>query len=300
VQTLTTDLDGPLTYADHGGPADGPALVLVHGLGASHLSWLSLAERLVATHRVLAVDLVGFGHSEPLTRRSAVEGNRDVLARFVRQVVRGPATLVGNSMGGMVAALTAHAHPAIVEALVLVNPALPGTLHPRALRTVDPRLAMHFALYNLPGVGARAMRLRRQRLTPRQQVTELLAGVCADPGRIDPRLVDLLVSLAESRRAYPWSDEAFLEAQRSVMRHLTTGRKRYLELLSGLRQPILLVHGDQDRLIDVGAARALAPRNPAIQLVVLPGVGHAPQLEAPDALAAAILGWHAGALDQAA
>jgi pimeloyl-ACP methyl ester carboxylesterase len=296
----TTDLDGSVSYADHGGPQDAPALVLVHGLGASHLSWTSLVERLVGTHRVVALDLVGFGHSEPGDRSATVEANAGVLARFVDEVVGGPVTLVGNSMGGMVSALTADAHPALVDALVLVNPALPGTLHARSLRSVDPRLALHFAMYNLPGAGSRFMSWRRGRFTAREQVDQLLAGVCADPARIDPEVVDRLVALAETRRSYDWSDAAFLEAQRSVMRLLTTGRSRYVRLLSQLDQPVLLVHGEQDRLVDVAAARALAPRSPRMELVTLPGVGHAPQLEAPDDLAAVILDWHAGVLDRAA
>lgn len=296
----TAHLDGPVSYADHGGPDGAPTLVLVHGLGASHLSWLSLAQRLIGTHRVVALDLVGFGHSDPGSRQTTVMANRDLLARFVDQVVGGPVTLVGNSMGGMVSALTAAAHPALVDGVVLVNPALPGTLHPRSLRSVDPRLALHFAMYNLPGTGERFLRMRRRRLTPRQQVDQLLASVCVDPSRVDPTVVDLLVSLTATRRGYAWSDTAFLDAQRSVMRVLTTGRGRYLQLLSGLTQPTLLVHGEQDRLVDVGAARALAARSPGMDLVTLPDVGHAPQLEAPDDLAALILPWHAGTLDRAA
>lgn len=300
MDTSTADLDGPVTYADHGGPADAPTLLLVHGLGASHLSWLSLADRLVATHRVVALDLVGFGHSEPGPRRASVEHNRDLLARFVRQVVGRPVTLVGNSMGGMITAMTAHAHPRLIESVVLVDPALPGALDVRSLRRVDPRMAMFFTLYNVPGVGEPFMRLRRARLTPRQQVAQLLSDVCVDPSRVEPRVIDLLVSATAARRSYAWSDRAFLAAERSVVRHLTTGRGRYTEILANLRQPTLLVHGEGDRLVDVRAARAVAPRNPRMDLVTLPHVGHAPQLEAPDELAELIVRWHAGRLDRAA
>ena len=69
-RSATVDLGGPVHYVDFGGPADGPVLVLVHGLGGSHLNW-DLFAPLVREHaRVLALDLPGFGRSEPAGRRS--------------------------------------------------------------------------------------------------------------------------------------------------------------------------------------------------------------------------------------
>src|SRR6266540_513830 len=61
----TADLGGPVHYVDFGGPAAAPRVVLVHGLGGSHLNWCLLAPRLVAKARLLAVDLVGFGLTHP-------------------------------------------------------------------------------------------------------------------------------------------------------------------------------------------------------------------------------------------
>ncbi len=293
MQLQTIDVDGPFHYADHGGPAGAPLLVLVHGLGASHLSWLPTAERLTATHRVIAPDLVGFGHTAPEGRGTTVADNRDHLARFLRRVADGPVTLVGNSMGGMVSAMTAHAHPTLVDALVLVNPALPGRVDAARLRALDPRIALFFALYNTPLVGEAFMALRRSRMSPRRQVELLLEGICADPSRVDQRVVDMLVSLATTRRAYGWSDAAFLSAERSIMRQLTLGRARYTDILTGLRMPSLLVHGERDGLVDVAAARAIAPLNASMQLVTLPDVGHVPQLEVPTELTDLIVGWHA-------
>lgn len=289
----TVDLDGPVHVLDRPGPApDAPVAVLVHGLGASHVSWLPLVDRLAATHRVLAPDLVGFGHSAPEGRDATVEGNRDVLARLLRQEVpQGGSLLVGNSMGGMVAAMAAAAHPHLVGTLVLVDPALPGTVDLRALTAVDPRTVAVLLLSGVPVLGERLLRARRARTTPQEQVAQLLDSVCADAGRVDPAVVDLLVASATARRRYDWADGAFIQAQRSIMRHLTTGRSRYLDLLAGLAHPALLVHGDRDRLVDVRAARRLAAHIPAMRYVELPGVGHAPQLEVPDRLAEAIRDW---------
>src|SRR5439155_876425 len=85
------------------GSGTGPTLVLVHGLGGSHVNWMAVAPALARDARVLAVDLAGFGRT-PLGERSAdVHANRILLDRFLEAVAAGPVVLVGNSMGGLVA-----------------------------------------------------------------------------------------------------------------------------------------------------------------------------------------------------
>src|SRR3954453_21312372 len=119
------DLDGPVHYLDFGGPADGPLLVCVHGLGGSHVNWLAIGPELAKTCRVLALDLAGHGRT-PLSGRSpGVHANRRLLHRFVTEVVSGPVILVGNSMGGMISLAEAADAPSEVTGLVLIDPALP-------------------------------------------------------------------------------------------------------------------------------------------------------------------------------
>src|SRR3954469_9741776 len=137
----TVDLGGPVHYVDYGGNPDGPVLVLVHGLGGSHLNWDLLAPQLTGQARVVALDLPGFGRSEPGGRRTSVPANVAVLGRFLDEVVKEPAVLVGNSMGGMLSILTAGERPESVSGLVLLDPAIPG---PR--RALDPLVAVTFAL----------------------------------------------------------------------------------------------------------------------------------------------------------
>src|SRR5438552_1214348 len=123
MRSRTIDLDGPVHYADFGGT--GPTLVLVHGLGGSHVNWMAVAPALARDARVLAVDLAGFGRT-PLGERSAdVHANRILLDRFLEGVAAGPAVLVGNSMGGLVAMMEAALAPERVAGLVLVAPAQP-------------------------------------------------------------------------------------------------------------------------------------------------------------------------------
>ena len=98
-------------FVDHGGPADGPLLVLVHGLGGSLLNWAALAPRLTDVARVVALDLVGFGLTRAVGRSASVEDDQRLLHRFLTEVVGGPAIVVGNSMGGLITIMQATAHP---------------------------------------------------------------------------------------------------------------------------------------------------------------------------------------------
>src|SRR5438876_959824 len=119
----TLDLDGPVHVADFGGA--GPTMVLVHGLGGSHANWLAVGPALAAHARVLAPDLPGFGRT-PLAGRSAhVHAGVALVDSLLDTVADGPAILVGNSMGGLIAMMQAAACPEKVAGLVLVGPAQP-------------------------------------------------------------------------------------------------------------------------------------------------------------------------------
>jgi pimeloyl-ACP methyl ester carboxylesterase len=85
-------------------------------------------------------------------------------------------------------------------------------------------------------------------------------------------------------------DSAFLAAARSTVR-TATRRGRYLATMRAVRAPVLLLHGESDRLVPVRSARAAAARNPSWELHTFPKIGHVPQLEVPDLTATRILDW---------
>ncbi|MGB7449195.1 MAG: alpha/beta hydrolase, partial [Ornithinimicrobium sp.] len=96
-------------WVDFGGPAQPEALlVLVHGLGGSTVNWESLVPRLIDRFQCVALDLAGFGLTEPGPRRGTVEDNTTLLEAFVAAVsAEHPnlrVVLVGNSMGGLICA----------------------------------------------------------------------------------------------------------------------------------------------------------------------------------------------------
>ncbi|WP_233517536.1 alpha/beta fold hydrolase [Geodermatophilus marinus] len=281
----TVDLGGPVHHVDYGGREDGPVVVLVHGLGGSHLNWDLLAPLLTPYARVHALDLPGFGLSEPGRRLTGVRDNVAVLDRFVREVAGAPAVLVGNSMGGMISVLEAARSPAKVSGLVLVDPALPG---PRG--RPDPRVAANFALYAVPGVGERRIAQRRAQLGARGTVLETMRLCGVDPDRLPPELVDRSVALVDQRQDVSGMDRAFLTATRSLLLLLADPRL-LRRALAGVDVPVLLLHGDRDRLVPVSVARDLARRYPAWRYEELPGVGHVPQLEVPERVAELILDW---------
>src|SRR5690348_12888685 len=103
---------GPVHYVDYGG--EGTPVVLVHGLGGSHLNWMCVGRELAAAppgYRVVAPDLVGFGRTPLAGRSSSIEAQVELLAAFIEKVAGGPCVLAGNSMGGLISVLTAEAHP---------------------------------------------------------------------------------------------------------------------------------------------------------------------------------------------
>jgi pimeloyl-ACP methyl ester carboxylesterase len=283
--TRTVDIGGPVHYVDFGGNPAGPTVVLVHGLGGSHLNWDLLAPLLTDSARVFALDLPGFGLSEPGLRLATVQNNRRVLERFIRDVAGAPVILVGNSMGGMLSILQASRRPETVSGLVLLDPAIPG-----GRRKLDGRVALNFAAFGIPGVGERFLAARRRRMGARATVRQTLELCGIDPDTVPERLIDRSVALIKRRQDVAGMDRAFLTAARSLLLLLIDPRLLY-RAMAAIRVPVLLMQGVQDRLVPVAAAREAARRHPDWRYVELAGVGHVPQLQVPRLVADEMLAW---------
>jgi pimeloyl-ACP methyl ester carboxylesterase len=280
------DLDGLVHYLDFGGPAHGPMIVAVHGLGGSAVNWSAIAPLLTRKYRVMALDLAGHGLTASAGRGTDVASNTALLRRFIDVVAAGPVILLGNSMGGMISLLAASAAPEAVSSLILLDPALP--LQP--VRP-DPLVTAVFAVSATPVLGP--LLARHRRLMPVESlVASTLALCCVDPARVAPDIVARHVEVARRRAAMAGDGRDFARAARSVVE--TAGLLRgqaYRRSLRGIDCPVLLIHGQRDRLVPVAAARAVARSHPAWTLVELPDIGHVPQLEAPAETAQAIKTW---------
>jgi len=278
------DLDGPVHYADYGG--EGPPMVLVHGLGGSHLNWMRVGPSLAEHAHVYAIDLAGFGRTPPAGRSTDVRANRALLDRFIAHV-GGRAIVVGNSMGGLISATQASLRPDSVSRLILVDPALPRTAGHRP----DAIVVAMFAAYAVPMVGERFVAERAKRLGAEGMVRETMRMCNADVSRVPKDVIDAHVRFAQERMdTMPWSAKSFLAAARSIV-SVVAQKKQYNEMLRAIVSPTLVIHGDRDRLVPVGAARNLASIQPDWTIDVFEGVGHTPMIETPEAFVQSITRW---------
>jgi pimeloyl-ACP methyl ester carboxylesterase len=289
-QSRWIDLDGPVHYLDFGGPAHGPMVVCVHGLSGSAVNWSAIAPLLTTRCRLLAPDLAGHGLTRSAGRGTDVSSNRRLLHRFIESVPAGPVILMGNSMGGMISLLEASAAPLSVAGLILVDPALPFVP-----AKPDPLVSAMFVLCATPGLG-RLILGRVHHMTPESAVAGVLSLCCADVSRVPADVVAQHVEVARQRAAFTNLGRDISLAMRSVI--ATAGLhdgQAYRRSIRSITCPVLLLHGERDRLVPVTAARAAARAHPSWSLVVLPGVGHVPQLEAPRECADAVNEWLAAA-----
>jgi pimeloyl-ACP methyl ester carboxylesterase len=281
----TVDLDGPVRYREWPGPP-GATFVCVHGLGGTHLNWMAVAPGLSRHGRVLALDLSGFGHTPRAGRSSGLPANRRLLSSYISEVVEPPVIGVGNSMGGAIVALQAALEPTSLAGAILTSPALPWTREVRPERVI----VAAFTFYRVPGLAEVLVRNRALRWGPERIVREALRVCCVDPSRIDPAVVQAQVEMTAFRERDRDAVPAFLQAARSLM-HLK-GRPAFVRrVMNGVRCPVLLIHGERDRLVPVDLAREAVRNRKGWRLEVIPDVGHVAHMEGPDRWLDAVAEW---------
>jgi pimeloyl-ACP methyl ester carboxylesterase len=269
-----------------GDSPDGTPIVFVHGLGGSHLNWCLIGPELAAGRRAVALDLHGFGLTPGTRATATVQHNTRLLDRFVREVTGTPVILAGNSMGGLISLMQTAAAPETVCGLVLIDPALPPPG-----QTPDRQVGSQFLLYALPGLGELYIRAVMSRRPPELAVRRVIELCFADPSRADPAMLTASIALAAERQRQEHPNAtAFLAASRSLMR-VVGQRHRYWEMMASVRVPVLLIGGEADRLVSAASMGQAAARNPRWETVMLPGVGHTPQLEVPDTVIGTVRDW---------
>jgi pimeloyl-ACP methyl ester carboxylesterase len=244
----------------------GPPLVLIHGVGSTRAVWRRAIPVLADARAVCALDVPGFGDSEPLGEGFELPAVADRIASGVVERVDPPFDLLGSSLGGALALLVATRHPELVRRLLLCAPA--GF---RALPDPLPRVA---------GTGASTLLAARRRLgraLAGRGIARrtLLAGVVADGAGLsedDARL--LLEASARAARLGP----AVAAAARADLR----------SELAGLSRPLGLVWGDADRVIPAMTAERILALRPDAPLELVSDAGHVPHLERPAQFAAAV------------
>ena len=259
VRSETVEVAGQrLHHFDLKGSGKGPPIVLVHGLSGAAAGFsrvfFSLARRF---SRVLAVDLPGHGFSPAYCLGPAcVRGQYDMLVAYCRQVVGGPAFVVGNSLGGAFAVKLAAEHPELVQALGLVSPAGADVGHElfrEVLEAMDVRTA--------------------------EQCRTLTRRLFHRPPWVMMVFADLMRSVYSTPAVKELSADALITRE-----YLTP------EVLGKLSMPVLLIWGASEKLLpyqSLAFFRSHLPPHSRVREVE--GFGHIPQVERPGELAAELL-----------
>jgi pimeloyl-ACP methyl ester carboxylesterase len=262
-----------------------PALY-VHGLGGSSQNWTDLAYLLAGRLDGEAIDLPGFGYSDP-GRSYAIAAMADRVIRWIEERDRGPVHLFGNSLGGAITVWVAGTRPDLVRTLTLVSPAMPF---------MDPRRSLQSRLLPLLLIP-RAERLAAKRLnliTPEAMASAVIDACFADPSVVPQQRLAEAVAEIRRRSEAPWFVDAYLRSLRglvgSFLRSYLPGANSMWRVAERITAPTLVITGRQDRLVDVRVAPAVARLIPDSRLLVIDNVGHVAQMERPHAVARAFLG----------
>lgn len=237
-------------YYDVRGEGSGPTVLLVHGLGGSANGFFRIFAGLKKRFsRILAPDLPGHGFSPlPPTGALPLLGQFDLLQDFADQMLHEPAYVVGNSLGGAMSIMLTHARPQLVKGLALIAPA--------GAKVAAERMAELFAAMSVKSTAeARALTKRLFHSTP------------------------LVFTLFAHELKKMYGTEAVLHVFKEVTPDLASIEP---EILQGIKQPVLLLWGQSEKLLPfegVDYFRAHLPAHAEIHIVKR--FGHVPQVERP-------------------
>lgn len=264
----------------------GAAVVYVHGLGGSSTNWTDVAGLLAPHGHGLAVDLPGFGFSEPQPDFDfTLDAHTDFLARLIERLGHGPVHLLGNSMGGAISLLLAARRPGLVRTLTLISPAMPDR-RPDPRRLSDPLMALAY----LPLVGSRVRR-RLAAYSPRERAQQVIRLCFADPTGFPAHRLDELAEEHAARAGFTWANPAMSRSTMGIFRTwFARGPASLWAAAPNVSAPTLVIWGSDDRVISVNRAVRTANALPRGRLLVLPKTGHVAQMERPEVVAKAVLG----------
>ncbi len=253
-----------------------PVFILLHGTLMNTYTWHEVVEPLAQQGAVIVYDRPPFGlASRPMPGEwegaspYSYESQTDLLVGLMDELHIPQAILVGNSMGGSIAMLTAQRHPDRVQALVLVAPAQTSHGFPGAVRWL-------FATPQMRRLGP---------LFLRNQVEKFGADIYAQSWH-DPSQIQ-----AEDKAAY--STLFRIQNWDRSLWELFVAARPFEAILDphAITAPTLVVTGDDDRVLGTATNVALSKELPHAQLATLAGCGHTPQEECPDDFMDAITHW---------
>ncbi|MGB8012008.1 MAG: alpha/beta hydrolase [Terriglobales bacterium] len=242
----------------------GAAVVLIHGMFGDFLDWEPVLAPLSRSRRVIALDLPGFGSSSKPRREYTADFVLSTLSELLHDLSIDQATLVGNSFGGQIAILYALAHPEAVAKMVLVNS---GGFQ----RFTPDEIAFTESRFNEAALAA---------LTP--EINALLFS-------------PVFVHSSATSAAYLQRQNAkltradFPAYAYAIASNIRLSLATYLiDRLPEIACSTLLIWGEQDIVLPLSLAKLALPRLRQGEIAVIPGCGHAPQLECPQQFMASL------------
>ncbi len=248
------------------GPADAPAVVLIGGLGSAQAAWMLQVRALAPQLRVLTYDHRGTGDSELWDEPATMLDFAGDLLRLMDELELSRASLVGLSFGGRVAMTAALERPERVDRLVLGGTSCGGYQDGEVSGSIDDLRAA-------PLTDPEAEQARWE-----QHILPALFG-----RSYRERYPERVRNLARWRARRPTDARGLARQWEALQGFDVCGR------LGEIGAPTLILHGDEDALAPLANARRLAAGIPGARLEILAGVGHSPNVEAPERMNALLL-----------
>jgi pimeloyl-ACP methyl ester carboxylesterase len=246
-----------LAHEDRG---RGDALVLIHGHPFDRRMWVPQLSSLAAGLRVIAPDLPGYGASAPRGEKIAMRGLADAVMELLDELGVERAVVAGLSMGGLVAMELGLGHPDRVAGLILAaTTAAPVTPEEAQTRRATAAKLESDGMFD-------------------HAVIEMAPRLFGPRARRDPDIVEHVLHMM--LRTHPAGAAAALRGRAE--------RPDYSSLLRGLTMPALVIAGDKDGFASEEVVRQLVESLPDPEVLLLPGVGHLPNLEEPAAFDEAV------------
>jgi pimeloyl-ACP methyl ester carboxylesterase len=241
----------------------GPALLLIHGIGDCSDTWGELIQQLAQDHTVIAPDLLGHGRSAKPRADYSVAAYANAMRDLLSVIGVDRATVIGHSFGGGVAMQFAYQYPERCERLVLVSTGgVHAEIHPVLRFASAPNADLILPLLQLPGARAAG-----------RCIFKLLKLLGTDTGRDADHLLPVFDALPDAR-----TRRAFVRALRSAVdwrgQSITMLDRCYL----ASHIPTLLVWGARDAVIPSRHAKIAHLAMPGSRLEVFEGAGHFPHL----------------------
>lgn len=295
IHVLRADPDS--VGADQADPNATPIL-LVHGLGGAATNWLEVMGGLARRTTVVAVDLPGFGDSQPPIGHAArLVPQVTFLTRLLDTLGWDRVEVHGNSMGGLLSIMLAGTHPHRVTRLVLVSPAFPSQDTNGLNRAMSTEMLATFMMFKASRVlGLAVLRRLQRKSTPEQLLVDMEKTVLPHGQKLPPSLRKVFLLQRVDAHDLDWRtvsmSHAIADVTTWMIRGWPAGRAAELEAATlAMTADVLLIWGEQDTLVQQPSMDNLTTLRDDITRHDLAGVAHVAMIEVPDRYLALVDTW---------